>query len=61
MNEPSLVARYFHSCSNPTDATANSTDGFFCIVAVTPLSMSIFSSSGTSHGSFWIGTCQNSS
>ena len=34
---------------------------FFRIVAVTPRSRSIFSSSGTSHGSFWIGTCQNSS
>ena len=33
MNDPSLVARYFHSCSKLIDATANSTDGFFCIVA----------------------------
>ena len=32
MNDPSLVARYFHSCSKLIDATANITAGFFCIV-----------------------------
>src|SRR6266850_3088175 len=61
MNEPSLVARNFHSCSKLTDATPKSTDGFFCSVAVTERSSSTFSSSGTDHGSCSIGTCQNSS
>ncbi len=50
MNEPSLVARYFHSCSKPTVAIANSTPGVFCIARVTLRSSSTFSSSGTGHG-----------
>src|SRR4029450_12675298 len=57
--EPSLVARYFHSCSKLMLATANSTDEFFCIVLVTLRRCSTFSSSGTDHGSFSISTCQN--
>src|SRR6185436_13692847 len=59
MNEPSLVARYFHSCSKLMLATANSTDEFFCIVLVTVRRCSTFSSSGTDHGSFSTSTCQN--
>ena len=61
MYEPSLVARTFHSYSNPAVAFANSTPGVFWIAAVTPRSSSTFSSSGTVHGSFSIGICQNSS
>ena len=59
MNEPSLVAEYFHSCSKLIDATANSTDGFFCIVARDAAQVLDLLSSGTCHGSFSMGTCQN--
>ena len=60
MYEPSELAKYFHSCSMPTEALTLTTSLFLTAMSTTRWTSACLSSRDSVSGFFWVGVAQYS-